>query len=132
MNKLLLWLLVVIALALGMVVLPGALCAPATAAPPALPIRPTLAPQPGPEVQAASGAFILLRVEFGPTWAESGLAWQDLYTVVQWQENSGIRHDVVGWQGNLDEASKGTGKTWWLSPDLFGRGPIQAPASPRG
>jgi hypothetical protein len=74
-----------------------------------------------------TGAFIELRVRF----PEEGLDfhWQELWTIVQWQDGFGRLHDVEGWQGTLDQVSR-TGrevvgnKTWWLARDLFTKGPF--------
>jgi hypothetical protein len=46
----------------------------------------------------------------------------EVWTLVQWQDSGGNWHDVDGWQGTLD---KGDQKTWWLAPDLFGKGPFR-------
>ena len=59
------------------------------AAPDVLPPRPATAtptpvPLPVTPVKAApQGAVIVLEVAFGSDWAARGLAWQDLWTVVE-------------------------------------------------
>jgi hypothetical protein len=83
-------------------------------------------PTPG-STQAPSGALIELRVRF-PEWI--AFQWQELWTVVQWQDGSGHWHSVEGWQGSLDEVTVDDGKiagrkVWWLAGDLFGRGPFR-------
>ncbi len=118
--------LVIAAVVCAMLV--GLLPSLAQAAPMALPPRPpTPTPEPStpPKVQP-SGALIALEVVFGADWPARELAWQDPWTVVQWQDAYGSWHDVEGWQGNLDKVEKSIGwKTWWLSPQLFGEAPFR-------
>lgn len=93
---------------------------------------PTFTPTPSPSAPpptvtpAASlprdGAAIWLRVQ----GRADDLRWQNLWTVMQWQDALGNWHDVEGWRGTLDEVAKGEGrKVWWLSSDLFGAGPFR-------
>lgn len=50
-------------------------------------------------------------------------AWEEMYTVVQWQDEVKAWHDVMGWRGALDEVEDYVGqKTWWFSEDHFGTG----------
>lgn len=92
-------------------------------APVDLPPRPT---PPKPVVsEVPNGGKIMLQADFADDWPEAGLNWQDLYTVVQWQDEFGDWHDVKGWQGSLDEVSSKEGqvegvKTWWVPALLFG------------
>ena len=56
--------------------------------------------------------------------------WQELWTIVQWQDAFGRWHDVEGWQGTLDSVTRAGiqvvgKKTWWLARDLFARGPFR-------
>ena len=52
--------------------------------------------------------------------------WQELWTVVQWQDARGGWHDVEEWRGTLDEAvSDGGRKRWWVARDGFGAGPFR-------
>ncbi len=52
--------------------------------------------------------------------------WQDMYTVVQWQEDSGTWQDVTGWRGTLDTVENAIGeKSWWFSEVNFGTGPFR-------
>lgn len=103
------------------------LCAfsgPAQAAPSSLPPRPTIPPPPS--AAKATGALIVLEATFDESWADSGLAWQDLWTVVQWQDPAGTWHNVEGWQGTLDKVADGVGwKAWWVPEELAGKGPFR-------
>ena len=78
-------------------------------------------------IKSPSGGLIQLRVRF-PEWID--FQWQELWTVVQWQDGSGHWHSVEGWQGSLDEVTVDDGKiagrkTWWLAGGLFGKGPFR-------
>ena len=54
------------------------------------------------------------------------MPWQALWTVVQWQDRAGEWHDVVGWQGSLDEAnSAGCKKVWWVAREDLDQGPFR-------
>jgi hypothetical protein len=87
------------------------------------PHRPTPRPKPAP---APIGATIALHLRFDPLWPQAGIPWQDLWTVVQWQDRGGNWHDVAGWQGTPDGIVDGEGrKTWWLSRKLCGQGPFR-------
>lgn len=53
-----------------------------------------------------------------------------LWTVVQWQDDTGQWHDVAGWQGHLDSGiifsqPQGRIKRWWVDARDFGKGPFQ-------
>ncbi len=89
---------------------------------------PTPAPppaQPAPQ-SALAGAQIQLRAQFSQDWPATGIPWQELWTVVQWQDEWGYWHDVAGWQGTLDEAQDGVGtKTWWVAKEGFSTGPFR-------
>jgi len=86
-------------------------------------------PRPTPRSRPASaptGATIALAIRFDPLWPQAGIPWQDLWTVVQWQDGWGTWHDVAGWQGTPDGIVDGEGrKVWWLSWELFGQGPFR-------
>ena len=70
--------------------------------------------------------MIVLEVTFSDGWPARGLAWQDLWTVVEWQDVDGTWREVAGWQGGLDKVGGGLGwKVWWLEDDLFGRRPFR-------
>jgi len=50
---------------------------------------------------------------------------ENLWTNVQWQDGLGYWHTVEGWQASLDEVKGDSGrKMWYVSKDLFGRGPF--------
>jgi hypothetical protein len=112
----------------------GLLAPLAQAAPSALPPRPTppaspaLPPRPVPgphstSSQAPTGGYIELDVQLGHSWAVGDVPWQALWTVVQWQDRAGEWHDVVGWQGSLDEAnSAGCKKVWWVAREDLAQG----------
>lgn len=82
----------------------------------ALPPRPTPAP-------GGPGASIELRVQAGYVYLSH---WQDLWTVVQWQDAHGDWHDVEGWRGSLDEIVQGEGqKVWWVYQRDLNKGPFR-------
>lgn len=92
-----------------------------------LPPRPTSQPpvKPGP----SAGAWLELRVQFPSTWPWDSVQWQELWTVVQWQDPvTGYWHDVEGWQGGLDGVTVGEGgavvgkKGWWVAVRDLGTG----------
>lgn len=90
----------------------------------ATPIKTTTPAASAPVV--GSDAMIWLRVRCGSSGSSADVHWQDLWTVVQWQDAAGDWHDVEGWRGPLDEVAKGEGrKVWGLSADLFGAGPFR-------
>jgi hypothetical protein len=102
----------------------------AQAAPSALPPRPpiptptptSLPPAQSPTVMAS----IELHVRFGSKWSWETMTWQDLRTVVQWQDRLGNWHAVDGWRGALDEFINDEGcKVWWVAEDDFGSGPFR-------
>jgi hypothetical protein len=83
-------------------------------------------PQPAASKVEPKGATIVLALTFGKDWPAQGLAWQDLWTVVEWQDGDGTWHTVEGWQGHIGRVSENTGWTrWWLESDLFGQGPFR-------
>lgn len=45
----------------------------------------------------------------------------DLWTVVQWQDNTGEWFDVYGWQAPFE----GESLIWWVDPSNFGNGPFR-------
>jgi hypothetical protein len=72
------------------------------------------------------GALIWLCVKFDPVKLSPDLLGQDMWTVVQWQDGLGQWHVVEGWRGELDKVAHGKGrKVWWLSGDLFEKGPFR-------
>ena len=91
---------------------------------------------PKPDCQAApkpatAGAFVELHVHFGPAWPWSTVHWQDLWTVVQWQDEKGHWHDVEGWRGRLNYVVAGEGgetvgtQVWWIAESDLGGGPFR-------
>jgi hypothetical protein len=117
-----------VARSLAIVCLIGAmgLLAPlAQAAPSALPPRPV----PGPHStssRAPTGGYIELDVQLGQSWAAGDVPWQALWTVVQWQDRADEWHDVVGWQGSLDEANSAEcKKVWWVAREDLDQGPFR-------
>lgn len=87
----------------------------------ALPPRPAFAPPP-PETEGESGGALVLSL----TWSDLSLPMQTAWTVVQWQDQAGAWHDVLGWQGTLDEMTAGQGqKTWWVYHSDLGKGPFR-------
>jgi hypothetical protein len=75
------------------------------------PPRPTPHPKPAhTPASTPTGATIALVLRFGPLWPQANVAWQDLWTVVQWQDRGGNWHDVEGWQGTPDGIVDGEGR----------------------
>ena len=81
--------------------------------------------------QGTTGGFIELDIHFGPAWPWSSVHWQDLWTVVQWQDDKGHWHDVEGWRGRLnsvvvDEGGETVGKqVWWIAESDLSGGPFR-------
>jgi hypothetical protein len=96
---------------------------------PPLPLPPR--PTPVQPVPGFTGEFIELFVRFPQAWPWKGTHWQNLWTVVQWQDDRGVWHDVEGWQGAPDEVVTGEDgmvvghKTWWVANDDLGKGPFR-------
>jgi hypothetical protein len=98
----------------------------------ALPPRPEV-PSPSDDVEPSTQAQaqIQLQVQFPDNWPWQTTHWQDLWTVVQWQDPTGAWHDVEGWRGTLDEVRSDedgavTGyKTWWVGGEHMGEGPFR-------
>ncbi|MEJ5309993.1 MAG: hypothetical protein WHX52_09490 [Anaerolineae bacterium] len=102
-----------------------------------LPVQPVgaaiLPPRPAPLPESSSGsefteegcvASIALHVHFSRV--EQAYRWQELRTVVEWQDGLGNWHKVEGWQGALDEVVEGVGrKVWWISRANLGTGPFR-------
>jgi hypothetical protein len=94
-----------------------------------LPTRPGLD---SPTGDHADGAQLVLLVQFPQGWPWESTHWQELWTVVQWQDpHTGQWHTVEGWQGTLDtvevdKAELVTGKkTWWVGEGELGKGPFR-------
>jgi len=97
---------------------------------------PPLPPPPTPsQAQAApakfTGGFIELRAQFPQAWQWNRSHWQELWAVVQWQDDKGTWRNVEGWQGSLDEVVTDEGgtvvghKTWWVAKEDLGKGPFR-------
>ena len=91
------------------------------------PLPPFSTPGPTP----LPGGAIELLVNFPATWPWDYVHWQELWTVVQWQDHKDVWHDVAGWQGTLHEiASSDDGsvvgsKPWWVGREDLGKGPFR-------
>ncbi len=120
-RTLVLWITLIVGVSLFLALAMGS--ASSFAAPSALPIRPTPAsytPTPTPTPLAlprhtleSMGSYIALHVTPAAT---------NMWSVVEWQDERGDWHVVVGWQGTLEV--DGT-KIWWLPGTLFGAGPFR-------
>ena len=76
--------------------------------------------------KATDGAKFVLWVSFTPEWSSLGKHWQELWTVVQWQDDMGEWFDVEQWQGTLDSAENGKAwKEWWVDHKDYGKGPFR-------
>jgi hypothetical protein len=105
-----------------------------TAAAGPLPPRPTKTPPTKTPVagsESTSGGKIALNVLFDDDWPWFEVGWQDVQTVVQWQDPwTGDWHDVEGWQGGLDSVALGKdgvvgSKGWWVGEDDLNKGPFR-------
>jgi hypothetical protein len=129
--------IVVVWTALAVVVLPTLPRAEAQAEWPPRPETPTptLPATPDPAdpdgSTGAQGGKLALHIEFSSQWPWERAPWQDLWTVVQWQDPQGAWHDVVGWRGELDRVVLGDGgrvvgrKVWWVQQRDAGKGPFR-------
>ena len=99
-----------------------------------LPPRPTPRPipQPSAKPRPPAGAWLELRAQFPSTWPWDSVHWQELWTVVQWQDPyTRYWHDVDGWRGGLDDVTVDEGgavlggKGWWVAEKDFGTGPFR-------
>ena len=123
-----LWLYVTVAVACASL---GIVSSPAPAR--ALPPRPT--PSAFAEVVPARSApdsgSIELRVRFPAALPGHEGPWQELWTVVEWQDPyTGTWREVEGWGGTLDgmtgEGGAAAGhKTWWVARRDLGTGPFR-------
>jgi hypothetical protein len=105
----------------------------AAAPPPPLPPIPTATstPVPKPTSPPATGSLIELHVRFPQAWPWDRMHWQELWTVVQWQDDQGLWRNVEGWQGTLDSVATGEDggivgyKKWWVAHGDSGKGPFR-------
>ena len=81
-------------------------------------ITAALPPRPTAELVKSNqpSAYIELQLS-GATVGSDGV-----WTIVQWVDEFGDWHDVVGWQGTVE--LDGT-QTWWVAPDDLGKGPFR-------
>lgn len=99
----------------------------AEAAPSDIPPRTPRPTKPAPP----EGAPIVLCASFGDTWSFYSARWQELWTVVQWQDEWGYWHDVEEWQGTLDKVKADENgevvgeKGWWVAEADLGKGPFR-------
>jgi hypothetical protein len=107
------------------------LVAHATPLPPLPPPPPPSVPTcPPPKARSApTSGRLELRVEFPEAISYQ---WQELWTVVQWQDEWGYWRDVEGWQGELDVIVTGEDgivgqKVWWVAKPDLGKGPFRWP-----
>ncbi|MBN1979815.1 MAG: hypothetical protein JW918_20670 [Anaerolineae bacterium] len=111
----------------------GALLALALLLAVAQPVLAALPPRPSaedPGQGASGGGAIALHARFGPAWPWDEAHWQNVWTVVQWQDERSAWHDVEGWQGTLDDVAIADGavtghKTWWVGAEDLGKGPFR-------
>jgi hypothetical protein len=94
-----------------------------------LPPRPSPTPTPtcppsAPRPEEPKGGKVELALQFPETIS---YAWQELWTVVQWQDPyTGKWRDVAGWQGTFDGVKDGVGrKNWWVASGDLGTGPFR-------
>jgi hypothetical protein len=91
----------------------------------------TLTPMPKPTSPPATGSFIELHIQFPQAWPWDKVHWQELWTVVQWQDDQGLWRNVEGWQGTLDNVMTGEDrdvvgcKKWWVAKGDLGKGPFR-------
>jgi len=112
--------LVAIALALpAAVAAEGMFDLPPRPEPPTPYLPPTPAPSPAPRHSAGAHIRLLVAPEVVGDAAPSVM-----WTVVQWEDEAGVWHDVGGWCGHLDDPRAGA-KTWWVSAADYGRGPFR-------
>ncbi len=93
---------------------------------------PPLQPTPNPTSQFVTeekpdGALIELWAEFPSDWPWHEIHWQDLWTVVQWQNDEGEWRNVIEWQGTLDHVTIDEDglvvgyKRWWVDQADLGK-----------
>lgn len=108
---------------LGTLVAPGAL-----AELPPRPDPPTTVP---PQQAPTETASLLLHATYPVDWPWTHDHWQTPLTIVQWQDEDGIWHDVKGWQGPPALIVPGPSNTmvglkaWGVAAKDFGTGPFR-------
>ena len=118
-------------------ILLASICVTIAAALLARPALAALPPRPDPETDPtgddpSNGGPLILLVQFPQDWPWEHVHWQNLHTVVQWQDPyTGKWHDVQGWKGTLDTVEIDTSglvtgkKTWWFGGKDLGTGPFR-------
>ena len=97
---------------------------------PGAPATKTPVPTPTP-VPPPDGALLELHLQFPNDWPWSTHHWQEVWTVVQWQDGFGEWHDVDGWRGQPDgvwldeELTVFARKTWYVAKRDLGTGPFR-------
>lgn len=75
------------------------------------------APQAASSESRSAGAWIELRVPVEQP--------QAFWSVIQWEDHLGVRHDIEGWRGSFDQIENGIGKkVWWVDQAIFGARPF--------
>ncbi len=91
----------------------------------------TYTPAPKPTSPPPTGGSIELHVQFPEAWPWSQVHWQELWTVVEWQDDKGVWRVIEGWQGTLDDVLIDESglvwgkKMWWVGVDDLGKGPFR-------
>ena len=103
-----------------------------TPGPPATKIPlPTATPAGARAQSKSANGRMELHAVFPAAWPWSEVHWQDVCTVVQWQDAWSDWHAVEGWRGTLDDVSTGVSdkivghKTWWVAAEDLGKGPFR-------
>jgi hypothetical protein len=90
------------------------------------PRKPTPTTRPTAPQEPPVGGVIELHVRFDQTWPWTEISWQQVWAIVQWQDDWSDWHDVKGWQGTLDEVVNLEGrKLWWVAEKDLGTGPFR-------
>lgn len=76
------------------------------------------------------GARLQVHALFSQSWPWDELHWQNVWTVIEWQDDKGDWFVVTGWQGNLDAIAQGEAgwigtKEWWVGHENLGTGPFR-------
>lgn len=90
---------------------------------------PTATPEPVIAQPAHSGSRLQLHVHYGPNWPWHLLAWQELWTEVEWSDGNNW-HTVGGWRGQMDSISQVGGqwvslREWWVGGQDLNTGPFR-------
>ncbi len=112
----------------GLLLLGAGLSLPSQAAPSALASLSNVAMASVSEVVSSpsTGGLIELHVQIPDAWPQA--QWQELWTVIEWQDDEGAWRAVERWQGDLDDVSISDGnlvwgkKMWWVADGDLGKG----------